>query len=51
LQGGAKRYPLDAGQEFARLYDTGKRHGNGTPIQQIKWADTVLPLLQTEAIA
>jgi len=43
--------PLDAGQEFARLYDTGKRHGNGTPIQQIKWADAVLPLLQTEVMA
>jgi len=42
--------PLDAGQEFARLYDTGKRHGNGTPIQQIKWASAVLPLLQTEAV-
>jgi len=42
--------PLEAGQEFARLYDTGKRHGNGTPIQQIKWADAVLPLLQPEAI-
>jgi len=43
--------PLEAGQDFARLYDTGKRHGNGTPIQQIKWADAVLPLLQTEAVA
>jgi len=42
--------PLDAGQEFARLYDTGKRHGSGTPIQQVKWADAVLPLLQTEAV-
>jgi len=40
--------PLDAGQEFARLYDTGKRHGSGVPIQQIKWVDAVLPLLQTE---
>jgi len=43
--------PLDAGQEFVRLYDTGKRHGSGTPIQRVKWADAVLPLLQTEAVA
>jgi len=43
--------PLEAGQEFARLYDTGKCHGNGTPIQQIKWVDAVLPLLQNEIVA
>jgi len=42
---------LAAGREFARLYDTGKQHGDGTPIHQIKWADTVLPLLDAEALA
>lgn len=42
---------LDAGREFARIYDTGKRHGSGVPIQQIKWAATVLPLLKQEEVA
>jgi phage anti-repressor protein len=40
----------DAGREFAKIYDTGKKHGSGVPIQQIKWAAGVLPLLkQNEA--
>lgn len=38
----------DAGREFARIYDTGKKHGSGVPIQQIKWAASVLPLLGAE---
>jgi len=38
----------DAGREFARLYDTGKKHGSGVPITQIKWAPSVLPLLGSE---
>ena len=38
----------DAGREFARLYDTGKKHGTGVPITQIKWAPSVLPLLGSE---
>lgn len=37
---------MEAGRDFARIYDTGKRHGSGAPIQQIKWAATVLPLLK-----
>ncbi|APW37125.1 phage antirepressor [Rhodoferax koreense] len=35
----------EAGHEFARIYDTGKKHGSGVPVQQIKWAANVLPLL------
>lgn len=38
----------EAGREFARILDTGKCHGSGVPIQQIKWASSVLPLLGTE---
>lgn len=34
--------PTSAGKEFSRIYDTGKKHGSGTPIQQIKWASTVM---------
>lgn len=43
--------PLDAGKDFARLYDTGKKHSDGVPIQQVKWADAVLPLLKQEEVA
>ncbi|MFU2024669.1 antA/AntB antirepressor family protein [Bordetella avium] len=42
---------LDAGREFARIFDTGKRHGSGAPIPQIKWSAAVLPLLKREEIA
>lgn len=38
----------DAGREFARILDTGKKHGSGVPIQQVKWSPNVLPLLGTE---
>lgn len=37
---------MEAGREFARIYDTGKKHGSGVPIQQIKWSALVLPLLK-----
>ncbi|MCR4158831.1 Bro-N domain-containing protein [Kerstersia gyiorum] len=43
--------PLDAGKDFARLYDTGKKHSDGASVQQIKWSDTVLPLLKKEEVA
>lgn len=32
----------DAGRHFARLFDTGKKHDSGVPVQQIKWAPAVL---------
>lgn len=38
----------DAGREFARILDTGKKHGSGVPIQQVKWSPNVLPLLGPE---
>lgn len=42
---------MDPGKEFARILDTGKKHGSGVPIQQIKWSATVLPLLKQEEVA
>lgn len=39
----------EAGREFARIYDTGKKHGSGAAITQIKWSPLVLPLLQLDA--
>ncbi len=32
----------ELGKKFSRLFDTGKRHGNGTPVQQLKWFREVL---------
>jgi hypothetical protein len=33
---------MDAGREFARLFDTGKKHESGAPIQQVKWSPSVI---------
>lgn len=41
--------PLPAAEGFCRIMDTGKRHGDGTMIQQVKWADGVLGLVQQAA--
>lgn len=42
---------LEAGQAFVRIYDTGKKHGSGVAIQQVKWSSAVLPLLRKEDVA
>lgn len=39
----------DAGKDFSRIYDTGKKHGSGVPIQQIKWSAEVIPALGKDA--
>ena len=39
----------DAGKPHARLLDTGKSHGNGVPVVQIKWSPKVLGLLELAA--
>ena len=41
--------PLEAAEGFCRIMDTGKRHGDGTMIQQVKWAEGVLALVQKAA--
>lgn len=33
---------LDAGRPFARLFDTGKKHNSGVPVQQVKWSPAVI---------
>ncbi|QZA80260.1 hypothetical protein [Deefgea piscis] len=38
---------LPAAEGFCRVLDTGKRHGDGAMIQQIKWAENVIALLKT----
>lgn len=34
--------PTEKGRRHAVVLDTGKAHGSGTPIQQVKWVDSVL---------
>ena len=37
--------PTVAGMKHCRIFDTGKRHGDGAPVQQVKWARDVLEML------
>lgn len=41
--------PLPAAEGFCRILDTGKRHGDGTMVQQIKWAENVLVIVERSA--
>lgn len=41
--------PLATAEGFCRVLDTGKRHGDGSMIQQVKWSDGVLNLIQKAA--
>ena len=34
--------PTEKGRKHAVVLDTGKAHGSGAPIQQVKWLDSVL---------
>jgi hypothetical protein len=34
--------PTEKGKPHAVVLDTGKQHSNGTPVQQVKWLDSVL---------
>jgi KilA-N domain len=34
--------PTEKGRAYALVMDTGKAHASGTPIQQVKWRDSVL---------
>lgn len=44
-----KWVPSDAAAGLFRVLDTGKKHGDGTVVQQIKWSDKVLPKLKAIA--
>lgn len=41
--------PLATAEGFCRVLDTSKRHGDGSMIQQVKWSDGVLNLIQKAA--
>jgi prophage antirepressor-like protein len=38
------------GKDYCRVLDTGKRHGDGTMIQQIKWSQAVLKIIGIEPL-
>lgn len=40
---------LQPGRQYAMIYDTGKKHSDGVPIQQVKWSAAVLDVLQPAA--
>lgn len=43
-----KKWALtEKGKQFAVLLDTGKRHSDGTMIQQLKWKESVIPELKS----
>lgn len=41
----------EKGKAYGSYLDTGKVHSNGTPIQQIKWKESILPLMQKYLIS
>jgi hypothetical protein len=41
--------PLPAADGFYRILDTGKKHSDGSMVQQVKWAANVLELINREA--
>jgi len=43
--------PTESARDLVRIFDTGKRRMNGSPIQQMKWLDAVIPMLRQEETA
>lgn len=35
----------ERGLPFSEMQDTGKKHGDGTPVRQLKWRETIIPVL------
>ena len=46
---GDKWEPLEPGMTYAVMQDVGKRHGEGTPIRQLKWDSGILEAFSTLA--
>lgn len=42
--------PTKDGRPHAIILDTGKRHGDGTPVQQLRWLSSVVDVLKTKAL-
>jgi len=43
--------PTEKGKPYAVLKDTGKKHGDGTPVQQLTWRESILILLDEKQSA
>jgi len=41
---------LPVADDFCRIYDTGKKHGSGVPVLQVKWSDGVLNLVRPDEL-
>lgn len=39
--------PTEAGEPHALLLDTAKRHCDGTPVKQLKWYTSIIPILRS----
>jgi hypothetical protein len=46
-----ERWMPDDDGKFSRILDTGKRHGDGSPVQQVKWSRDVLAMLSLDQAA
>lgn len=46
---GERWVPSEKAGKLARLLDTGKRHNDGTMVQQVKWSAAVLSMIQVAA--
>jgi hypothetical protein len=42
--------PTELGRQYAVLIDTGKRHGNGAMIQQVRWYEDILDVVRKEEV-
>jgi hypothetical protein len=40
--------PTEKGAPFVVVKDTGKKHGDGTPVQQLFWRESILSLVNAE---
>ena len=47
VEGKWENYLTDKGKEYGIYLDTGKKHSDGTSIQQIKWKESVVPFLRS----
>jgi hypothetical protein len=48
---GERWVPTVTGGVFSRIYDTGKRHNSGAPVQSLRWSREVLAMLSLEEAA
>jgi len=46
IKQGKRWIPTEKGRPYAFIADVGKAHGSGASIQQTRWYDSVLPLIE-----